>query len=122
MDNQALLVAIVDDEAEVGRALQRLLRSAGHRAEAFASGQDFLDWLGASAPDCVLLDIQMAGMSGFEVERQLNRDRPGLPCIFITASSDAAVLRRVAEQGAAVLHKPFPDEELFAALRRATAG
>jgi FixJ family two-component response regulator len=123
MTEPALVVAIVDDEGEVGRALTRLVRSLGHGAETFTSGPAFLAWLRGlrgRGPDCVLLDIQMPEMSGFEVQRLVSRDHASVRCIFITGSSDSAEISRAAEQGSGLLRKPFNEEQLVAALRHAT--
>ncbi len=123
MAEPALVVAIVDDEGEVGRALTRLVRSLGHEAEAFTSGPAFLAWLRGlprRTPDCVLLDVQMPEMSGFEVHQLVSRDYASVRCIFITGSSDSGEIRRAAEQGAGLLRKPFNEEQLVAALRHAT--
>jgi FixJ family two-component response regulator len=120
MADPALLIAIVDDDVEVGKALKRLLSSWGFAAEPFTSGRQFFDWLPGRATICVLLDIQLPGMSGFEIQKKLAREFPGLPCVFITASGDAADPRRAAECGCELLHKPLDEERLLGAIRRAT--
>jgi FixJ family two-component response regulator len=120
MASRALFIAIVDDEAEVGKALKRLLRSLGHAVETFTSGVEFLRWLPGRMPDCVLLDIQMPVMTGFEVHQRLAAEHLALTCIFITASTDAADLHRATEAGCAVMRKPLGEEQLIAAIHRAT--
>jgi FixJ family two-component response regulator len=118
MGNPVPVIAIVDDEAGVGKALARLLRSFGFAAEAFTSGQQFFDWLGASVPDCVLLDIQMPVMSGFDIQQCLAREHPTVPCIFITASTDPADALRAAERHCELMRKPLDEDQLVAAIRR----
>jgi len=114
-------VAIVDDDESVGRSTRRLLRSAGIEAEAFASGGDFLelrDAMPSYRPDCVILDVQMPGMNGLEVQKRLAGS--GLPIIFITAHDEAGVRERALMRGAvAFLRKPFNDEILIKAVRAA---
>jgi CheY-like chemotaxis protein len=79
------LIAIIDDDASVCRSLQRLIRSFGMRTAAFASGELFLLFLAsAERPDCALLDVQMPGVNGLEVQEQPVRDRFDLPLIFIS--------------------------------------
>lgn len=75
------LIAIVDDEESVRKAIERLLRSAGMEARAFASGEDFLAALPDFRPDCVVLDVHMPGLSGFEVMAQL---KGRMPVVVIT--------------------------------------
>jgi FixJ family two-component response regulator len=120
MGNPAPLIAIVDDDVEVGKALKRLLSSLGFAAEPFTSGREFLDWLPGRTAHCVLLDIQLPGMSGFEIQKKLAKEFPDLPCVFITASGDPADPRRAAECGSELLHKPLDEERLLGAIRRAT--
>jgi FixJ family two-component response regulator len=104
-------VVVVDDDASVGRAIKRLLRSVGIVADTFASGDEFLDTLSSMPsyrPDCVILDVQMPGSNGLEVQRRL----AGLaaPVIFITAHDDAGVRDEALAAGAvAYLRKPFND-------------
>ena len=79
------VVAVVDDEEAIRKALKRLLRSAGIAVESYASGQEFLESLPAQHPQCVVLDIGMQGMTGFDVQAQLKAARMAVPVIFITA-------------------------------------
>jgi FixJ family two-component response regulator len=120
MGDPALVIAIVDDEAEVCKALRRLLRSFGHVVETFTTGAEFLAWLPGPGPDCVLLDLQMPVMTGFEVQQRLAEGHPTLACIFITASNDPVDLRHAATTGCALMRKPLDEEELVAAIYRAT--
>jgi len=104
-------VVVVDDDASVGRAIKRLLRSVGIVADTFASGDEFLDTLSSMPsyrPDCVILDVQMPGSNGLEVQRRL-AGQP-VPVIFITAHDDAGVRDEALAAGAvAYLRKPFND-------------
>ncbi len=120
MKNIFALIAIVEDEAPVAKALRRLIRSMGFDAEAFGSGPVFLDWVCEHRPDCVILDIHMPQMSGFEVREHLEAGHRSLPAIFITASVDPDDERRARQANAAfLLHKPFTAEQLLTAIRAA---
>ena len=107
-------IAIVDDDESVCRAISRLLRSLGMDTNTFTSGHDFIDHVEAMRslrPDCVVLDIQMPGMSGLEVQDLLVRSENPLPVIFITAHDEVNVRERALRAGAvAFLRKPFNDE------------
>jgi FixJ family two-component response regulator len=107
-------IAIVDDDESICRAISRLLRSLGMETNTFTSGHDFLDHVEARRslpPDCVVLDIQMPGMSGLEVQDLLVRSESPLPVIFITAHDEVNVRERALRAGAvAFLRKPFHDE------------
>jgi FixJ family two-component response regulator len=104
-------VVVVDDDASVGRAIKRLLRSVGIVADTFASGDEFLDTLSSMPsyrPDCVILDVQMPGSNGLEVQRRLAGQ--AVPVVFITAHDDAGVRDEALAAGAvAYLRKPFND-------------
>ena len=117
------MIAVVDDDASVCRAMKRLIRSLGMNAETFTSGKEFLDLLEAMPsfhPDCVILDVQMPGMSGLEVRDQLVQSSPSLPVIFITAHDEVSVRERVMAMGAvAFLRKPFNDELIVKTLNAA---
>lgn len=111
------VVAVVDDEEAIRKALKRLLRSAGIAVDTYASGQDFLQSLQQRLPDCVVLDIRMQGMSGFDVQARLAAANVAVPIIFITALDDPADQSRAMHAGAAAfLQKPFGDEALLAAI------
>ena len=115
---ESIRVAVVDDEAPVRAALGRLLRLAGYRVAAFESGEQFLASLVLRPPACVLLDVNMPGLSGLQVQARLLADRVALPVVFITASDDPSVERLALEAGGLrVLHKPFGNDELLAAVR-----
>jgi len=115
---ESTLVAVVDDEAPVRAALGRLLRLAGYQVAAFESGEQFLASLVLRPPACVLLDVNMPGLSGLQVQARLLADRVALPVVFITASDDPAVERLALEAGGLrVLHKPFGNDELLAAVQ-----
>ncbi|OMG75213.1 response regulator transcription factor [Burkholderia ubonensis] len=115
MGNVKQFVAIVDDDESVGRAIKRLLRSVGIRADTFQSGDDFLDTLASMPsyrPACVILDIQMPGLNGLEVQRRLHGT--GVPVIVITAYDDVAVREQALAAGAiAYVRKPFNDALLI---------
>jgi FixJ family two-component response regulator len=123
LDKLKPLIAIVDDDASVCRAVSRLVRSVEMDAETFASGQDFVDLLEAMPsfqPDCLILDVQMPRMNGFDVQDRLVRGRHAIPIIFITAHDEFGVREKALACGAlAFLRKPFNDELLIKTLREA---
>jgi len=121
MRDTPALIAIIDDDASVCRALQRLIRSFGMRTAAFASGELFLlDLATAERPDCVLLDVQMPGMNGLEVQRRLALEGVALPLVFITAHEEDGIAERAMAAGAlGFLQKPFTDQSLIELIRRA---
>ena len=117
------LIAVVDDEACVSKALQRLLRSEGLRVETFASGPAFLDWLQRDRPDCVVLDLHMPQMDGFEVQACLAQ-KQGLrvPVIVVTGRDSPQARRRALAGGAAAyLTKPLDHQALLEAIAVAIA-
>lgn len=113
-------VALVDDDASVRRALRRLLLASGMDVDDYASGPDFLDSLAHRKPDCLVLDLQMAGMTGLDIQRRLTRDRVTLPTVIITAHDEpGATLRCLSAGAAAYLTKPLSAETLIDAIRQA---
>ena len=116
-------IAIVDDDESVCRAVKRLLRSFSMDAETFSSGQSFLDLVEAMPsfqPDCVILDVQMPGMNGLEVQQRLIKSGHTVPVVFITAHDDLGVREKALAAGAvAFLRKPFDDQLLIKTLREA---
>lgn len=104
-------------------ALRRLCQSAGMTVIAFASGDDFLSSLAARTPDCVVLDLHMPSVSGFEVQERLKRVAPGLPIIVLTGHDTPDSRYRVLAAGAAAyLRKPVDDKSLLDAIGRAISG
>ncbi len=114
------LISIVDDDLSVRRALGRLVRSASYAVETFASAREFLDSSPPPHPDCLVLDLFLGGMSGFELQKRLAVDGAGIPVILITAHDDAATSERVRKSGAAAyLRKPFDGQVLLDAIESA---
>jgi FixJ family two-component response regulator len=110
-------VAVVDDEAQVRRALRRLLRLADYDVATYDSGDGFLASLAHQVPDCALLDVNMPGVGGLQVLAKLRCSHSGIPVVVITASDDPAVERDALQCGALrVLHKPFGQDEMLAAV------
>jgi FixJ family two-component response regulator len=116
-------IAIVDDDASVCRAISRLLRSLGMNADTFTSGHEFIkhiQTMPSVRPDCVVLDVQMPGMNGLEVQELLVRSENPLPVIFITAHDEVSLRERALQAGAvAFLRKPFNDELFIKTLNQA---
>lgn len=107
-------VAIVDDHRSVRSCLTRVMRLEGIRAAEFASAEEYLDHSAPTAPCCVVLDVQLPGMSGYELAELLERERPPLPpIIFISAHED--LLASIDGEGRAHgrLRKPFEMDALL---------
>lgn len=120
VDSTDPIIAVVDDEPPMRTMLGRLLRLAGYRVTAFASGEEFLASLGGRLPGCAVLDVHMPGLSGLEVQSQLRSTGVGIPVVFITASDEIALDRSAAELHVAhLLRKPFSSEELLGAVSEA---
>lgn len=114
------VVSIVDDDPSVRRALGRLVKSAGYIVETFASAREFLDSSPRGRSACLVLDIQMEGMSGFDLQERLAAERSAIPVIFITAHDDPPTRKRIRRsEVAAYLRKPFDDLTLLDAIRTA---
>jgi FixJ family two-component response regulator len=117
------LIAIVDDDESVCRALRRLVRSLAMDAETFTSGQQFLDLLEAMPsfqPHCLILDVQMPGVNGLDVQEQLAKGTRTIPVIFITAHDEVGVREKALAAGAvAFIRKPFNDELLMKTMSEA---
>ena len=118
--NPGLLVSIVDDDESVRESLPDLLKVFGLASQTFSSAEDFLAKDGASRSKCLILDVAMPGMSGHELQKELNRRKIKLPIIFITAHRNETLRSRLMEQGAiACLIKPFSDAAMLEALNSA---
>jgi len=113
------LVYVVDDDVSVREGVASLVRSAGLEAKALASGQEFLALQRPEIPSCLVLDVQLPGLSGLDVQQELVRSGANLPIIFLTGNGDIPMTVRAIQAGAAdFLTKPFEKEELLSAIRR----
>jgi len=111
------LVSIVDDDLSVRRALRRLVESAGYTVETFASAREFLDSAPSHQTACLVLDVHLGGMSGFELRERLSARGVALPIIFITAYDDTSTRERARQPGViAYLRKPFDGGALLDAI------
>ncbi|HEX9479899.1 MAG TPA: response regulator [Methylomirabilota bacterium] len=109
----------MDDDLSVRRALRRLIGSAGYLVETFASAPEFLRSAPSARTACLVLDIYLEGMTGFELQEQLVADQVAIPIIFMTAHDDAATRERIRRSGAAgYLGKPFDGQALLDAIHR----
>lgn len=120
MSKLVRLIAVVDDEEAIRRALGRLLRSADLAVETFSSGQEFLISLGDHRPDCLILDLHMPSMTGLEVQARMNEEIIRVPTIIITGH-DSPESRDSAIRGgaSAFLRKPVDVQTLLNAIERA---
>jgi FixJ family two-component response regulator len=119
-DTTTKLVAIVDDDDSMRDALNGLLKAVGYPARAFASGEEFLKPGQQHQTSCLIADIRMPGMSGLELQAQLNAERCKIPIIFITAHGDAKMRIQALRAGAVeFLSKPFDEEVLLESVRAA---
>jgi FixJ family two-component response regulator len=113
------MIFVVDDDLSVRESLELLIRSAGWRAETFASGQEFLSRPRATGPCCLLLDVTLPGLNGLELQQQL-AERTEMPIIFITGHGDIPTTVRAMKAGAVeFLTKPLQHDLLVAAIRGA---
>jgi len=111
------LIAVVDDDPFVRKALERLIGSTGLSVESFASGAEFLRSADDHQPDCVVLDLHMQEMSGFEVQSRLARAHPRVPVVVITGHDTPESRSRSLGGGAkSYLCKPIDDQTLLKAI------
>ncbi|HEV7137974.1 MAG TPA: response regulator transcription factor [Steroidobacteraceae bacterium] len=115
-------VFVVDDDESVRSSLKFLLRSASLESRAFGSAQEFLETYDPAQPGCIVLDVRMPGMSGLELQQELNLRGAIIPVIFITGHGDVPMAVEAMQHGAHdFLQKPFKDEDLIERVRRALA-
>jgi FixJ family two-component response regulator len=113
-------VFVVDDDDDVRVSIAELLRSAGLRAETFATAHEFLGREHGEVPGCLVLDLQLPGMDGLDVQRELAGSGDSMPIIFITAHGDIPTTVRAMKSGAVeFLTKPFDDDHLLDVIRQA---
>ena len=113
-------IAVVDDDVRVLESIQELLESAGHSVFSFSSAQSLLQDSILFEIDCLIADIGMPLVNGFDLHRLARDSRPDLPVIFITARPEAAAQKRAAAQGhQGFFRKPFDGPTLLAAVKQA---
>ncbi|MEA3178144.1 MAG: hypothetical protein QOI59_1667 [Gammaproteobacteria bacterium] len=122
MKERAPTVYIVDDDDAVRNALRLLLKSVGLAAATVPSAHEFLATYDPQQPGCLILDVRMPGMSGLELQQQLNMRGAIIPVIFITGHGDVPMAVEAMQQGAFdFLQKPFRDQDLIDRIQRALA-
>jgi FixJ family two-component response regulator len=113
--NDVPIIAIVDDDASVRRSLLRVVESAGYKAEIFPSAREFIAWLSQGKAACLVLDVHMDELSGFDLH-----DRLKVPIVFIAGHDDAAMLDRIEKSCAAgYLREPFDRMTVLDTIQRA---
>ena len=122
MKNDVATVMVVDDDAGVRNAMRILLKSVGLNCTLFASAQEFLGSYQPSQQGCLVLDIRMPGMSGLELQQQLNLRGAVIPVIFVSGHGDIPMAVEAMQHGAFdFLQKPFRDQDLLDRIQRAIA-
>ena len=118
--NPTAVVAVVDDEPAVRRALGRLLRAEGFDVRSYASAGEFLDRVRSEPVDCAVVDVAMPGLTGLELQARLKREGVGVPLIFLTGRGDIPMSVRAIKEGAVnFLTKPVDASALLAAVQAA---
>lgn len=113
-----LTIGVVEDDPSFLRALRRLLSAAGFSVVTFASAEEFLASESAGATACLVLDVHLGGMSGFDLQQHLLAAGTTIPTIFITSHDDPGTRKR-ARSGGLYLRKPFREDALIGAIRQA---
>jgi FixJ family two-component response regulator len=122
MKDETPTVFIVDDDEAVRNSLRFLLKSVGLASATLPSAKDFLDTYRQEQPGCLVLDVRMPGMSGLELQQQLNLRGATIPVIFITGHGDIPMAVEAMQHGAFdFLQKPFRDQDLIDRIQRALA-
>jgi FixJ family two-component response regulator len=120
MKGTGLMIAVIDDDESVRESLPDLLTQLGFAARAFGSAEEFLASGTIDQTECLILDVAMPGMSGPELQRELQQRGDVTPIVFITARMDDNVRPRLLQQGAVeCLFKPFSESALLEALHAA---
>jgi FixJ family two-component response regulator len=113
-------VFVIDDDARMRAAMQRLLKTVGLHSESFATPQDFLRHKLPDCPSCLILDVRLPGISGLDLQRKLNEMGVHIPIIFITGHGDIPMTVKAMKSGAVeFLTKPFRDQDLIDAIQQA---
>jgi FixJ family two-component response regulator len=122
MPESQAVVFVVDDDASVREALQRLVRSAGLRVEAFASAEEFLNRARSEEPSCLVLDVRLPELSGLDLQRRMFDANNEMPIVFITGHGDIPTTVRAMKAGAVeFLTKPLVEGDVLESIRQAIA-
>ena len=120
MNEKNPFVIVVDDDASIRDSLRDLIGSAGLNVQTFASAQEFLTSPRPDVPTCLVLDVQLPGLSGLDLQQELAKVDAQIPIIFITGHGDIPMSVRAMKAGAIeFLTKPFRDEDLLNAIEQA---
>ena len=119
-ERQNTVVSIVDDDPSLRRSVRNLLTSAGFTVQTFASAEEFLESPHRTDTGCLVLDLRMAGMTGFDLLKHLRATGSGIPVVILTAHGDDDARGRALQAGAAAfLGKPFRGDALLDAVKTA---
>jgi len=114
------VIAIVDDDRSVREGLSSLIRSAGLQVETFASAQEFLARSGAEAPSCLVLDLELPGLSGLDLQKRMAEVELEIPIVFLTGHGNIPASVQAMKAGAVeFLTKPFDEHDLLQAIQEA---
>jgi FixJ family two-component response regulator len=120
MNETGTLVYVVDDDVSAREGVARLICSAGLTAKTFASGEEFLAAARSKIPGCLILDVNLPGLNGLELQQEIAESDTKVPIVFLTGCGDIPMTVRAVKAGAAnFLTKPVDDEELLKAVRQA---
>jgi len=120
MPHAPSIIFIVDDDISVRESLELLIQNEGWQPKAFASAREFLAYPRAVVPNCLVLDVSLPGLDGFELQKRIAFERTDMPIIFITGYGDIPKTVQAMKGGAVeFLTKPFNDEVLLSAIRQA---
>jgi FixJ family two-component response regulator len=120
VQDAAAIVFVVDDDSSIREAIKSLVSLVGLRVETFGSAQEFLHNERPDLPGCVVLDVEMPGLSGLDLQEELAAHGIKLPIIFITGHGDIPMSVRAMKAGATeFLTKPFRDQDLLDAIHQA---
>jgi FixJ family two-component response regulator len=117
------MISVVDDDPSIRRALRRLLHSIGFECQTYGSAQEFFECKYEQKTECLILDIHLGGMTGFELQQKMLAEGFNPPVIYITAHDDEKTREQAERAGAiAYLRKPFTDQSLIDAIDTAIHG
>ena len=120
MKEDSPIVYVVDDDPSIRRSLARLIRSAGFRVETFAQAQDFLEQKGWMDPNCLVLDVNLPGLSGLDLQKELSSRGYSMPIVFITGYGTIPMTVQAMKGGAVeFLEKPVDHQVLLNAIHQA---